>query len=84
MSETSGCDHYTRNCRLVAPCCQNIYPCRKRFFIMENFLNVLVNISSWVRPSIRFWTPPHPSYQFVHDHFFSANYNYFYYYLGLG
>ncbi|XP_023347357.1 RING finger and CHY zinc finger domain-containing protein 1 isoform X3 [Eurytemora carolleeae] len=28
MSETSGCEHYTRNCSLVAPCCQNIYPCR--------------------------------------------------------
>jgi len=24
----AGCTHYKRNCRLIAPCCNKVYPCR--------------------------------------------------------
>ncbi|XP_031351218.1 RING finger and CHY zinc finger domain-containing protein 1-like [Photinus pyralis] len=23
----SGCEHYKRHCRIMAPCCNNVYPC---------------------------------------------------------
>jgi len=26
--KSTGCSHYKRNCRLVAPCCSKVYPCR--------------------------------------------------------